>query len=200
MSDADRMIARIREGLTWVPSHWDRNDMRYCLGWAFDELERLRAGGCARDQKTTQYCAEAAKFAEMNALAHGREDALKKRVDFLEYELRKSVEWREGLSRDNERLQRDLNVANGIIYDLTDGITGTLAKDEKFALAANQCHGGYGDESGNHRCKYQDDADEQSRELERVKVALANAVSERDALTKRLAKTMLDLAEARAKR
>lgn len=26
-----------------------------------DEIERLRAGGCARDQGTTQYCAEAAK-------------------------------------------------------------------------------------------------------------------------------------------
>lgn len=24
-----------------------------------DEIERLRAGGCARDQKTTQFCAEA---------------------------------------------------------------------------------------------------------------------------------------------
>lgn len=27
------------------------------------EVERLRAGGCARDQGTTQYCAEAAKLA-----------------------------------------------------------------------------------------------------------------------------------------
>lgn len=27
---------------------------------AADEIERLRAGGCARDQKTTQYCVEAA--------------------------------------------------------------------------------------------------------------------------------------------
>ena len=26
------------------------------------EIERLRAGGCARDQKTTQYCAEAARL------------------------------------------------------------------------------------------------------------------------------------------
>lgn len=26
---------------------------------AADEIERLRAGGCARDQKTTQFCAEA---------------------------------------------------------------------------------------------------------------------------------------------
>jgi len=30
---------------------------------AADEIERLRAGGCARDQTTTQYCAEAAQMA-----------------------------------------------------------------------------------------------------------------------------------------
>lgn len=33
---------------------------------AADEIERLRAGGCARDQGTTQYCAEAAKLAAEN--------------------------------------------------------------------------------------------------------------------------------------
>ena len=31
-----------------------------------DEIERLRAGGCARDQGTTQYCGEAAKLAAEN--------------------------------------------------------------------------------------------------------------------------------------
>ena len=30
------------------------------------EIARLRAGGCARDQGTTQYCAEAAKLAVEN--------------------------------------------------------------------------------------------------------------------------------------
>lgn len=30
------------------------------------EIERLRAGGCARDQGTTQYCAEATKLAAEN--------------------------------------------------------------------------------------------------------------------------------------
>ena len=30
------------------------------------EIARLRAGGCARDQGTTQYCAEAAKLAAEN--------------------------------------------------------------------------------------------------------------------------------------
>lgn len=31
-------------------------------------------------------------------------------------------------------------------------------KEENFALAANQCHAGYSDEFGNHRCRYQDAA------------------------------------------
>lgn len=30
---------------------------------AADEIERLRAGGCARDQTTTKYCGEAAQMA-----------------------------------------------------------------------------------------------------------------------------------------
>jgi hypothetical protein len=30
------------------------------------EIKRLRAGGCARDQGTTQYCAEAAALAKEN--------------------------------------------------------------------------------------------------------------------------------------
>ena len=39
------------------------------LGHAEAEVERLRAGGCARDQKTTQWCAEAeALRAERDAL------------------------------------------------------------------------------------------------------------------------------------
>ena len=33
---------------------------------AADEIERLRAGGCARDQGTTQYCAEAARLVDEN--------------------------------------------------------------------------------------------------------------------------------------
>jgi len=31
-----------------------------------EEIKRLRAGGCARDQGTTQYCAEAARLAVEN--------------------------------------------------------------------------------------------------------------------------------------
>lgn len=34
--------------------------------WLRAEIERLRAGGCARDQTTTQYCAEAARLAAEN--------------------------------------------------------------------------------------------------------------------------------------
>jgi len=33
---------------------------------AVEEIKRLRAGGCARDQGTTQYCAEAARLAAEN--------------------------------------------------------------------------------------------------------------------------------------
>lgn len=35
-----------------------------------------------------------------------------------------------------------------------------VERDEELAaLAASQCHGGYGDEYGNHRCFYQDEID-----------------------------------------
>jgi hypothetical protein len=43
---------------------------------AIAEIERLRAGGCARDQTTTQYCAEAvalaARVAELESRATER--------------------------------------------------------------------------------------------------------------------------------
>lgn len=39
---------------------------------AADEIERLRAGGCARDQKTTQYCAEAVALQEKCNKLHER--------------------------------------------------------------------------------------------------------------------------------
>jgi hypothetical protein len=42
---------------------------RRALAFATAEIERLRAGGCARDQKTTQYCGEAVALqAEVNRL------------------------------------------------------------------------------------------------------------------------------------
>jgi len=42
-----------------------------------DEIERLRAGGCARDQRLTQHCAEA-------AAAHSEIERLRARVAVLE--------------------------------------------------------------------------------------------------------------------
>lgn len=50
-----------------------------------DEIERLRAGGCARDQGTTQYCAEAAKMAVeitslLNVLADERTENMRLRA------------------------------------------------------------------------------------------------------------------------
>ena len=41
-------------------------NMTIVLREAAAEIERLRAGGCARDQGTTQYCAEAAALAKEN--------------------------------------------------------------------------------------------------------------------------------------
>ena len=37
-------------------------NMTIALREAAKELDRLQAGGCARDQSTTQYCAEAARL------------------------------------------------------------------------------------------------------------------------------------------
>lgn len=85
------------------------------------EIERLRAGGCARDQRTTQFCAEAAM-----------------------------------LSRQLE-VCKDAWIKN---VQATD-----LVRDQR---------------------------DELERELERVKVALANALSERDGLREALGDTRTD--------
>jgi phage host-nuclease inhibitor protein Gam len=52
---------------------------------AAKELDRLQAGGCARDQSTTQYCAEAARLAKeierLRAALQAWDDAV--RVDVL---------------------------------------------------------------------------------------------------------------------
>lgn len=54
-----------------------------------DEIERLRAGGCARDQGTTQYCAEAAKkdaeiASLLNTLADERTESMRLRAALRE--------------------------------------------------------------------------------------------------------------------
>ena len=56
-----------------------------------DEIERLRAGGCARDQGTTQYCAEAAKkdadiSSLLNTLADARTESMRLRARVTELE------------------------------------------------------------------------------------------------------------------
>jgi hypothetical protein len=56
-------------------------NMTIALREAAKELDRLYAGGCARDQFTTQYCAEAARLAAKNE---------QNRIDLEEY--RRDVE------------------------------------------------------------------------------------------------------------
>ena len=51
---------------------------------AADEIERLRRGGCARDQNTTQFCAEAAALQiEVQRLRKERDDARRWITDLL---------------------------------------------------------------------------------------------------------------------
>ena len=45
-------------------------------------------------------------------------------------------------------------------------------KTENSVFAANQCHAGYGDERGNHRCRYQDEV----KRLEKEKRALCREI------------------------
>lgn len=51
------IVARLRVLASEFPTvnGWMDNEWKN----AADEIERLRAGGCARDQQTTQFCAEA---------------------------------------------------------------------------------------------------------------------------------------------
>jgi hypothetical protein len=56
-------------------------NMTIALREAAKELDRLQAGGCARDQSTTQYCAEAARLAV---------ESEQNRIDLEEY--RRDVE------------------------------------------------------------------------------------------------------------
>lgn len=56
-----RLLERIR-GLE-IQTLWDSAELRKQDA----EIERLKAGGCARDQRTTQFCGEAIKLQEENA-------------------------------------------------------------------------------------------------------------------------------------
>jgi hypothetical protein len=53
---SDDIVARLRAVL-----HNDRS-VELMNREAADEIERLRAGGCARGQTTTQFCAEAERL------------------------------------------------------------------------------------------------------------------------------------------
>jgi hypothetical protein len=55
---------------------------------AADEIERLRKGGCARDQNTTQFCAEAAYLADQLQTSRERNRELIMRNGELEAEAR----------------------------------------------------------------------------------------------------------------
>lgn len=116
MSDpTDRQLARVKQ----IIAHqalWDRSEMLTLMDWMVAEIERLRAGGCARDQRTTQYCAEAA--------------GLQAELDALKFTLKTTQD------------------AWSVAVQINDNLRGLL--------------------------------DTERRELERVKVALANAASERD--------------------
>ena len=67
----DKTILRGTHGLTgWVIAEERRKgDGAAALRQCADEIERLQAGGCARNQRTTQHCATAADMqAELDAL------------------------------------------------------------------------------------------------------------------------------------
>ena len=74
----------------------------------------------------------------------------------LQERLRVHAHWhltRSGRAEDTIDLVREA-------ADALDAAEAEIArlKEENFALAANQCHAGYSDEFGNHRCRYQDAA------------------------------------------
>jgi hypothetical protein len=57
---------------------------------AADEIERLRAGGCARDQTTTQFCAEAVRLQAENARLR---EALQNIAEYVTHEVELDAIW-----------------------------------------------------------------------------------------------------------
>ena len=97
MSD---IMDRLRQMADLFEAQQAPHNMVLHLRAAADEIARLRAGGCARDQGLTQYCAEAARLAEENAdirrLANkylAESTALKAEVERLRNELHITTEW-----------------------------------------------------------------------------------------------------------
>jgi outer membrane murein-binding lipoprotein Lpp len=58
---------------------------------AADEIERLRGGGCVRDQRTTQYCAEAVRLQARVWQLEGDASALAERLTAERDEARRMV-------------------------------------------------------------------------------------------------------------
>ena len=88
VEQAKAEIESLRIRLEIDPSH--PYDGIYCRDETIrgleKEIERLRAGGCARDQGTTQYCAEAAKkdaeiASLLNTLADARTESMRLRSE-----------------------------------------------------------------------------------------------------------------------
>lgn len=77
MSDTPRTDAEECNAFIGVHSYFDADDVYRGYGFARQlereltaaqaEIARLKAGGCARDQRTTQFCGEALKLQEENA-------------------------------------------------------------------------------------------------------------------------------------
>lgn len=75
---SEDIVERLRSGTDW----W-KSDCAIRME-AADEIERLRAGGCARDQTTTQFCAQAV--------------ALQRRLDALNQQMPAIIEYLESQS------------------------------------------------------------------------------------------------------
>lgn len=90
---------------------------------AADEIERLRAGGCARDQRTTQYCAEAVRLqAERDAFKAQADDVVEVEIDDIE----RVIKAAKSLSKDSIKLSaRDL-------WRMANDKRGREAEDEEW--------------------------------------------------------------------
>lgn len=86
-------------------------ETRATMTEAAAEITRLRAGGCARDQGTTQYCAEAAKLAaEVERLLAGQYDVYAAARE--EYRTKIAEQ-----ATENERLRAALRKLIGACYE-----------------------------------------------------------------------------------
>lgn len=72
----------------------EMHDLRHLLFEAANEIDRLRSGGCARDQKTTQYCGEAVALEAKLKDMHNRFVRLENDYDILRV-------WCEDVEADN---------------------------------------------------------------------------------------------------